>query len=119
MGSSRLKAGGWYRLRGQQAPDAGYLKAFRDGILILVSSEFVFPAGVPNPYDMPVKTAGVPPGPGIVDPVIRPVSPRLSRRPQLRVRPQSSNRLLPLPDRNRNPMPIPRAEQPLPASKEG
>jgi hypothetical protein len=69
----RLRAGGLVLLAGDNRfPDAGYLKAFRDDLLVLVSGEFVFPAGMPNPYDMPVKTAGAPPGPGMADPVIRP-----------------------------------------------
>jgi hypothetical protein len=62
----RLKAGGLVLLAGDsQFPDANYLRAFRDDVLVLVSGEFVFPQGVPNPYDMPVKpAANAPPGPG-------------------------------------------------------
>jgi hypothetical protein len=80
-------------------PDGSYLKAFRDGILILVSSEFVFPAGVPNPYDLPVKTTGSPPGPGMVDPVIRPAPPVRLVAPavQLRVAPAAIKPLAPAP----------------------
>ena len=59
----RLRAGGLVLLAGDNRfPDAVYLKAFRDDILVLVSGELVFPAGMPNPYDMPVKTAGGAPG---------------------------------------------------------
>ncbi len=52
----RLKAGGMVLLAGDNRfPDAEYLKAFRDDVLVLVSGEFVFPQGMPNPYDMPAK----------------------------------------------------------------
>jgi hypothetical protein len=68
-----LKAGGLVLLAGDNKfPDAAYLKSFRDDILVLVSGEFVFAQGVPNPYDMPVKSEAAPPGPGRGDPVVRP-----------------------------------------------
>ena len=61
----RLRAGGLVLLAGDtKFPDPNYLKAFRDDILILVSGEFVFPAGMPNPYDIPAKSTAPPPGPG-------------------------------------------------------
>lgn len=83
----RLKAGGMVLLAGDnKLPDAAYLKAFREGILILVSGEFVFPAGMPNPYDMPVKTASVPPGPGMAEPVIRPAPGLRLVAPAIRLR---------------------------------
>ena len=70
---NRLRAGGLVLLAGDnKLPDAAYLKSFRDDILVLVSGEFVFPQGMPNPYDMPVKSATAPPGPGRGDPVVRP-----------------------------------------------
>lgn len=57
----RLKAGGLVVLAGDNRfPDADYLKAFRDDVLVLVSSELVFPASTPNPYDMPAKPADAP-----------------------------------------------------------
>jgi len=61
----RLRAGGLVLLAGDNKfPDADYVKAFRDDILVLVSGEFVFPPGVPNPYDLLVKSASPAPGPG-------------------------------------------------------
>jgi hypothetical protein len=61
----RLKAGGLVLLAGDtRFPDESYLKAFREDVLVLVSGEFVFAQGTPNPYDMPAKGAGAPPGPG-------------------------------------------------------
>jgi hypothetical protein len=62
----RLKAGGLVLVAGDtQFPDRHYLTGFRDDILVLVSGEFVFHQGQPNPYDMPVKTTpDAPPGPG-------------------------------------------------------
>jgi len=49
---NRLKAGGLVVLAGDtRFPDSDYLKAFRDDILVLVSGEFVFQPGQPNPYD--------------------------------------------------------------------
>jgi hypothetical protein len=54
----RLKAGGLVLFAGDNRfPDPDYLKAFRDDLIVLVSAEFVFPAGMPNPYDGPVKAA--------------------------------------------------------------
>jgi len=70
---NRLKAGGLVLLAADNRfPDPTYLTAFRDDILVLASGELVFPQGIPNPYDMPVKSIAAPPGPGRVDPVIRP-----------------------------------------------
>ena len=116
MGSSRLKAGGWYCLRGQQAPRRGLSQ------------------GVPR-WDPHSRFKRVRVSRGCAEPirhagedrrcssrswnrrsVIRPaqIAYALSLRPCSFVsHPQSSNRLLPLPDRNRNPMPIPRAERAL------
>jgi hypothetical protein len=54
----RLKAGGLVVIAGDNRfPDADYLKAFRGDILVLVSGELTFPAGVPNPYDLATKPA--------------------------------------------------------------
>jgi hypothetical protein len=54
----RLKAGGLALFAGDNRfPDPEYLKAFRDDLIVLVSAEFVFPPGIPNPYDTPVKPA--------------------------------------------------------------
>ena len=61
----RLQAGGLVLLAGDNKfPDAEYLKAFREDVMVLVSGEFVFPQGQPNPYDMPVKSATPAPRPG-------------------------------------------------------
>lgn len=50
----RLKAGGLVLLASDNRfPDAAYLKAFRGDVLVLVAGEFVFPQGIPNPYDLP------------------------------------------------------------------
>jgi len=55
---NRLKAGGLVILAGDNRfPDAEYLKAFRDDLIVLVSNELVFPPTAPNPYDAPVKPA--------------------------------------------------------------
>lgn len=52
---NRLKAGGLVVLAGDNRfPDADYLKAFRDDLLVITSAELVFPAGQPNPFDRPV-----------------------------------------------------------------
>jgi hypothetical protein len=52
----RLKAGGLVVLAGDNRfPDTEYLKAFRDDLIVLVSGELVFPAGMPNPYDTLVR----------------------------------------------------------------
>jgi hypothetical protein len=89
----RLKAGGLVLLAGDSRfPDADYLKAFRDDILILMSSEFVFPANVPNPYDMPAGSADPAAKP---DPNAKPVpvpAPALApaagvARPQILIKP--------------------------------
>jgi hypothetical protein len=71
----RLKAGGLVLVAGDnRVPDQAYLNAFRDDILVLVSEEFVFPQGMPNPYDMPVKPGGMPLGVGGAPAqIIRPV----------------------------------------------
>jgi hypothetical protein len=62
----RLRAGGLVLLAGDNRfPDADYLKAFRDDILVLVSGEFVFPQGIQNPYDMATKQAALPKTPGV------------------------------------------------------
>jgi hypothetical protein len=54
----RLKAGGLVLFAGDNRfPDPEYLKAFRDDLIVLVSGEFFFPPGTPNPYDGPVKPA--------------------------------------------------------------
>jgi hypothetical protein len=70
----RLRAGGLVLLAGDNRfPDAAYLKAFREEILVLVSEEFVFPQGMPNPYDMPMKPGAMPPVTGAPAQIIRPV----------------------------------------------
>jgi hypothetical protein len=59
----RLRAGGLVLLAGDNKfPDSSFLSAFREDILVLVSGEFNFPQGVPNPYDMAVKSDKPPPG---------------------------------------------------------
>jgi hypothetical protein len=115
----RLRAGGLVLLAGDNRfPDAGYLSAFRDDILVLVSGEFVFPAGMPNPYDMPVKTAAAPPGPGMTDPVIRPAPAVRIIAPaaQLRVAPAVVRPAAPAPQLKAKPTDKPAAK---PASKGG
>lgn len=68
---NRLRVGGLVLLAGDNKfPDTDYLKAFRDDILVLVSGEFVFPPGVPNPYDLLVKTTNPASGPGKPTPPI-------------------------------------------------
>jgi hypothetical protein len=72
----RLKAGGLVLLAGDNRfPDPEYLKAFREDVLVLASGEFVFPQGMTNPYDMPVKPTAQPaPGPGKpAPPIAQPV----------------------------------------------
>jgi hypothetical protein len=83
----RLKAGGLVLLASDNRfPDGTYLKAFRDDILVLASGEFVFPQGMPNPYDLPVKSAAAPPGPGRADPVIWPAPAMGLAAPALQLR---------------------------------
>jgi hypothetical protein len=111
----RLRAGGLVLIAGDNRfPDAAYLKAFRDDILVLVSGEFVFPAGMPNPYDMPVKTTGAPPGPGMADPVIRPA-------PAVRlIAPAAQLRVAPVVIKPVAPAPLPKAKlADKPAAKGG
>ncbi len=56
---NRLKAGGLVLVAGDNRyPDANYLKAFREDLLVIVSSELVFPAGQPNPFDQATVKAG-------------------------------------------------------------
>jgi hypothetical protein len=51
---THLKAGGLIILAGDNRfPDAEYLKAFRSDLLVIVSSELVFPQGQANPFDRP------------------------------------------------------------------
>jgi hypothetical protein len=60
----RLKAGGLVVLAGDNRfPDAEYLKAFRDDLLVIVSGELVFPAGMSNPYDTLVRPTPAAPKP--------------------------------------------------------
>jgi hypothetical protein len=84
---ARLKAGGLVLLAGDNRfPDPQYLHPFRnqDDLLIIVSHELVFPAGVANPYDVspasqPTPKAEAPveapilPAPPIVRPLPRPI----------------------------------------------
>ncbi|WP_439631908.1 hypothetical protein [Gemmata sp.] len=64
----RLRAGGLVLVAGDyRFPDANYLKAFRDDVLVIVSPELVFQPGQPNPFDRataapakPAKPAGQP-----------------------------------------------------------
>jgi hypothetical protein len=62
----RLKAGGLVVIAGDNRfPDAEYLKAFREDVLVLTSNELVFPPGIPNPYDHPAAKPTAPaPAPG-------------------------------------------------------
>ncbi len=49
---NRLKAGGLILLAGDNRfPDANYLQAFREDLLVIVSSELVFQPGQLNPFD--------------------------------------------------------------------
>jgi hypothetical protein len=41
-------------------PDANYLKAFRDDVLVIVSPELVFQPGQPNPFDRATAKPGAP-----------------------------------------------------------
>jgi hypothetical protein len=68
----RLRAGGLVLFAGDNRfPDSEYLKAFREDMMVLVSAEFIFPPGSPNPYDAPAKLAApaavkpAPPLPGV------------------------------------------------------
>ena len=47
-----------------------YLKPFREDLIVLVSSELVFPVGLPNPYDHPTAKPAQAPGvkPGVAQP---------------------------------------------------
>jgi hypothetical protein len=57
----RLKAGGLVLFAGDNRfPDSEYLKVFKDDLIVLVSAEFIFPPGVPNPYDNPAKPGAAP-----------------------------------------------------------
>ena len=109
----RLGAGGLVLLAGDNRfPDAVYLKAFRDDILVLVSGEFFFPAGMPNPYDMPVKTAGAPPGPGLANSIIRPAPAvrLIAPAAQLRVAPVVIKPVAPAPQPKAKPAEKPAAK---------
>ncbi|MBA4062206.1 MAG: hypothetical protein C0501_00600 [Isosphaera sp.] len=54
----RLKAGGLVLIAGDSRfPDAQYLTAFRDDLVVIASPELVFPPNLPNPYDVPPKPA--------------------------------------------------------------
>ena len=67
----RLRSGGLVLLAGDnKVPDSNYLKAFRGDILVIASGDFVFPTGMPNPYDMAVKSTAAGAGPGKPGPAI-------------------------------------------------
>jgi hypothetical protein len=86
----RLKAGGLVVIAGDNRfPDAEYLKAFRSDILVLVSGEFTFPAGTPNPYDRPSKPAA-PAKPGATQQapaqqIIPQINPGVIKRVQIQI----------------------------------
>jgi hypothetical protein len=64
----RLKAGGLVLFAGDNRfPDTEYLKAFREDMIVLVSAEFVFPPGTPNPFDAPAKQ--------VAPPAVKPAAP--------------------------------------------
>jgi uncharacterized protein (DUF1330 family) len=73
----RLKAGGLVLIAGDNRfPDAQYLTAFRDDLVVIASAELTFPQGMANPYDAPVKPAPAPapaakPAPGVVAPPVQ------------------------------------------------
>jgi hypothetical protein len=79
----RLKAGGLVVIAGDNRfPDDDYLKAFRGDILVLVSGEFTFPAGVPNPYDRPSKPAApAKPGAAQPQPPVQQILPQIQINP--------------------------------------
>lgn len=67
----RLKAGGLALVAGDNRfPDAEYLKAFRDDLLVVVSPDLVFPPGTPNPFDFTAKPAAVPAADGVGKPIV-------------------------------------------------
>lgn len=63
----RLKGGGLVLFAGDNRfPDPDYLKVFHNDLIVLASSELVFPPGQPNPYDPPEKkTDAVRPAAGV------------------------------------------------------
>lgn len=67
----RLRAGGLVLVAGDyRFPDANYLKAFRDDVLVIVSPELVFQPGQPNPFDRATaKPAAAP----LVKPGVKPL----------------------------------------------
>jgi hypothetical protein len=80
----RLRAGGLVLIAGDnRLPDAEYLKAFRDDLLVLVSAELTFPAGTPNPFDPPVKAAAAPGPAKPQPPVAQPAPPIAKPLPQI------------------------------------
>jgi hypothetical protein len=56
---TRLKAGGLTLVAGDNRfPDADYLKAFREDLIVIVTPELVFQPGQQNPFDcVPSKPA--------------------------------------------------------------
>jgi hypothetical protein len=74
----RLKAGGLVLIAGDNRfPDAEYLKAFRDDLIVLVSPELVFPAGTHNPFDVPAKPSTAAPAKAAPQAAPAPVAPAL------------------------------------------
>lgn len=79
----RLQAGGLVLIAGDnRLPDAEYLKAFRDDLLVLVSAELTFPAGMPNPFDTAAKPSTAATGPA-KPPVAQPLPPVARPLPQI------------------------------------
>jgi len=91
---SRLKAGGLVVIAGDSRfPDENYLKAFREDLLVIVSSELVYQPGQPNPFDhaetkaAPAAAQPAKPGAAPVQavPAIGIAAPAVLRRVQIQV----------------------------------
>jgi hypothetical protein len=89
----QLKAGGLVLIAGDNRfPDAEYLKAFHDDLIVLVSAELAFPPGMPNPYDSPAK-ADAP----AAKPAAQPAPPAAVPVPAIRINPAVIKRVAPPP----------------------
>jgi hypothetical protein len=68
----RLRAGGLVLIAGDyRFPDANYLKAFRDDVLVIVSPELVFQPGQPNPFDRATAAPAKPANPAVPQPAVQ------------------------------------------------